>query len=261
MQAQIDALNITNLNTISLATVAGSAYFNGYVIDQNGNEFPVQLLVTPTQTAFSKIWGNAFNNGKATPCTYQVLVLESVPEFLIGVNGQVNGYLYTGPNFYLPYTYIQINAGTYIVKVNQYNKSKLTPMCAAFFDLGGVGTVINVTCLDSNGTPVTFTDSVGVGWESVNVSVPAASSISLAYSALHFAPDGTHLITSLPLNVKSIKYFVQSGGATSSPTVSINMCGLSSGVPGTAGNGINTGFAPSTTTPFKLFVNESGSLP
>ncbi len=133
------------------------------------------------------------------------------------------------------------------------------PLQLAFFDVGGVGDTINLDCQDAAGNVLPFVDSNGVSWPSITVSLPAGSAGSAMWLALATAPDGTHLITSLPSGVARLNWFVVSG-ASGVPTVAMNMGGLPSGLAGSGGNGCNTGFAPSGRQGILVFLDDSGSV-
>ena len=133
------------------------------------------------------------------------------------------------------------------------------PLQLAFFDVGGVGDTINLDCQDAAGNVLPFVDSNGVSWPSITVSLPAGGAGSAMWLALATAPDGTHLITTLPTGVARLNWFVVTG-SSGVPTVAMNMGGLPSGAAGSGGNGCDTGFAPSGRQGTLVFLDDSGSV-
>jgi len=131
------------------------------------------------------------------------------------------------------------------------------PLTAAIVDLGGQGDTVGVDYIDAAGKTIPLVDSNGVLWSSVSVTLPASQARGLSYLVLNAMPDGVHAIASLPIGAAKVRLRVLTG-TPATPTLGTNTGGLASGAVGTAGNGCNTGYAPTSSVASAWYVNDTG---
>ena len=132
------------------------------------------------------------------------------------------------------------------------------PLTTAFSDLGGVGDTIGVRFLNSSGLPILMVDSNGAVWPaSFTLTLAANQTTSLAALILATKPTGGSYFYVLPIGAQTGKYRVITG-KSGAPTLAVNTGGLKTGAVGTAGNGCNTGMAPTASEPDAWWVGDYG---
>ena len=147
-----------------------------------------------------------------------------------------------------------VNAVSGGITANVMSSITPNPLQLAFYTLSGC--TLDIDFYDAYGNVTPLTDTNGGIYSAIQPVIAPATTVSLALLLTTFKPDSVHFLTGLPTIATAVRLRVITGAAVGY-SVYLNQGGLPTGATGTAGNGCNTGYAPTSASPLALNVGDT----